>query len=73
MKGTDGAPIEKLNRTCKAVSRAVGINKHAAIVNADGEHLAEPETPTRRRPVAVDVEVDVVVCLVPESRVVGEG
>lgn len=73
MKGTDRAPIEKLNRACEAVSRAVWVDEHEAMVNADGEHFAEAQTPTKRRPVAVNVEVDVIVRLVPESRVVGEG
>ena len=73
MERTNRAPVEKLNRAREGVPRAVGINQHKAMVNADGHHLAYAKIPTRRREIVVDVEVDIIVCLIPESRVVGEG
>ena len=55
------------------VSRAITVDEHTADVDPQRKKFADAEIPTGRRPVAIDVVVDLGAGFVPHARVVGEG
>src|ERR1051325_6799242 len=67
---TDGSPIEKLNASCVAVSRAIGFDDHAPAVNGYAKQLSETKIETRSGPAVIVVVIDLTVGLVPHTGVI---
>src|ERR1043166_1538655 len=67
---TDGSPIEKLNASCEAVSRAIGFDEHATAVDGYSKQLSETEIEPGSGPAMIVVVIDCTICLVPDTGVV---
>src|SRR5882724_4182681 len=59
-------------RAIETMPGSVSIDDHGPGSSCYAHHLAKTERPTRRRPVTIDIEVDLSSSFIPDARVVGQ-